>query len=191
MNSFDSYCLFLALKQHFATPKYDYIKYNGKVRSTLDSFEKRKDGYLFRKLGALPDPKSRIIACLLNDITWINDVLSVKGAKAESDYTKSTQTLSHALKSFLGGFNQPLQELIKPSKNAYPVFAELLIENRMPIQYIIVLDDLLKFLPSWNDQFSDILWEPYQKKIDKYRPFFDYDKLKMKKIFLEWAEGNR
>ena len=61
----------------------------------------------------------------------------------------------------------------------------------MPIQYIIVLDDLLKFLPSWNDQFSDILWEPYQKKIDKYRPFFDYDKLKMKKIFLDWAEGNR
>jgi len=43
------YCEYLALKSHFSNRKYDYFKYNKKVRASLQSFYKRKDRYFFEK----------------------------------------------------------------------------------------------------------------------------------------------
>ncbi len=188
MTGFEAYTLFMALKQHFTTKSYDFVKYNGKVKVSVDSFEKRKDVYIFRKLAALPDPKTRIIASLVNDITWINDVVGANGAKAESDYQKTVQGFSYAFKSFLDGIHKPLRDLLVKQGNKYPYLAELLIEGKVPTQFVIVLDDLLKFTPKWNEDFEEILWKPYQQKINKLRPLFVYERAKAKEIFLKWAQ---
>jgi len=45
MTPFESYTTFLALKNHFTTDNYDYIKYNGKVGAKPSSFDTRKDKY--------------------------------------------------------------------------------------------------------------------------------------------------
>jgi hypothetical protein len=192
MTAYEAYQCFLALKQHFTTPSYDFFKYNGKVRTSVDSFEKRKDAYCFRKLASLPDPKGRILACMLADITWINDVVSTKGAKAETDYQKIIQAFSHAFKTFLDAFKPDVVALVGSSReNDYPRLAELLIEGKIPIQFVIALDNMLRFLPTWNKNFEPILWKPYVDKIEKYRPFFTYDEAKIKSIFLAWAQQNR
>ena len=47
---YDTYCLYLAINNHFHTESYDYFKYNGKVSAKLESFMKRKDKYHFAKL---------------------------------------------------------------------------------------------------------------------------------------------
>lgn len=49
MAPFEVYVNYLALKSHFSSPKYDYFKYNKKVRASLTSFNKRKDRYFFEK----------------------------------------------------------------------------------------------------------------------------------------------
>ena len=49
MSPFEVYQNYLSLKSHFSNPKYDYFKYNKKVRATLTSFNKRKDKYFFEK----------------------------------------------------------------------------------------------------------------------------------------------
>lgn len=192
MSPYEAYQLFLALKQHFTTPTYDFFKYNGKVRTTVDSFMKRKDVYHFRKLAALPDPRTRIIACMLHDITWIKSVVSADGEKAQSDYQKTVESFSYAFKSFLAGFKQPLPDLLKiSSSNPYPVIAQMVIDDEIPLQFVIVLDDLLGFLPQWKDQLEEILWDPYARRIEKLRPFFRYDRAKAREIFLAWADENR
>ncbi len=43
MTPFESYKTFLAVKSHFTTDNYDYVKYNGKVTASASSFETRKD----------------------------------------------------------------------------------------------------------------------------------------------------
>lgn len=190
MTSYEAYQLFLALKQHFTSPSYDFFKYNGKVRTSVDSFEKRKDVYIFRKLAALDDPKTRIVASLASEITWINDVVGAAGKKAESDYQKTVQTFSYAFKSFLDGIHKTLPELLKKQGNSYPYLAELLFEEKVPLQFVIVLDDLLQFLPKWDDEFEDILWKPFRQRLAKLRPFYVYEKAKAKQIFLVWAQAN-
>jgi hypothetical protein len=56
MTPFESYTTFLALKNHFTTDSYDYIKYNGKVGAKPSSFDVRKDKYQFYKLSKHKDP---------------------------------------------------------------------------------------------------------------------------------------
>ena len=49
MTPFDTYKQYLAFKHHFTKPKYDYFRYGGKSRASLDAFYKRKDRYFFEK----------------------------------------------------------------------------------------------------------------------------------------------
>jgi hypothetical protein len=67
MNGYSAYTLFLAMKQHFTTSSYDYYRFNGKVRASQGSFEKRKDKYFFEKLGKVQDPQQRVLANMLKD----------------------------------------------------------------------------------------------------------------------------
>ena len=47
---YDAYTLYLGIKLHFYSKDYDFVKYNGKVKSDINSFLKRKDKYHFGKL---------------------------------------------------------------------------------------------------------------------------------------------
>ena len=49
MTPFQVYIEYLALKSHFSNEKYDYFKYNKKVRASVASFNKRSDKYWFEK----------------------------------------------------------------------------------------------------------------------------------------------
>ena len=54
---FDAYKSYLSLKNHFTKEKYDYHKYCGKSRATVQSFYKRKDRFWFEKLARNKDDK--------------------------------------------------------------------------------------------------------------------------------------
>ena len=43
MMPFDAYRCYLSLKNHFTKDHYDYIKYRGKTRATVQAFYKRND----------------------------------------------------------------------------------------------------------------------------------------------------
>ena len=47
---FEVYKTYLAVKLHFTSKSYDYIKYEGKVNAKLDTFTSRNDRYFFHKL---------------------------------------------------------------------------------------------------------------------------------------------
>ena len=42
--------MYLAIRLHFQSPNYDFVKYNGEIRCSQDSFMKRNDRYFFHKL---------------------------------------------------------------------------------------------------------------------------------------------
>ena len=47
---FDTYKCYLSLKNHFTKDSYDYHKYCGKSRATVQSFYKRTDRFWFEKV---------------------------------------------------------------------------------------------------------------------------------------------
>ena len=43
MNGFDAYKTYLGIKLHFTKKDYDFHRFDGKTKATLESFEKRND----------------------------------------------------------------------------------------------------------------------------------------------------
>lgn len=50
MTPFDVYKTYLSLKNHFTKENYDYFKYCGKSKASIESFNKRKDRYFLKEL---------------------------------------------------------------------------------------------------------------------------------------------
>ena len=50
VNPFETYKSYLGLKNHFTRDKYDYHKYCGKSKASINSFYRRKDRFFFEKL---------------------------------------------------------------------------------------------------------------------------------------------
>jgi hypothetical protein len=50
MTGYEAYTIFNSLKLHFTQESYDYFQYQGKTRSSIEAFERRKDKYFFYKL---------------------------------------------------------------------------------------------------------------------------------------------
>ena len=50
MNSFEVYSTYVALKTHFSRKTYDYFKYNGTVKVSIEKYNKRPDKYFFEKI---------------------------------------------------------------------------------------------------------------------------------------------
>jgi hypothetical protein len=190
MNGYSAYTLFLAMKQHFTTSSYDYYRFNGKVRASQGSFEKRKDKYFFEKLGKVQDPQQRVLANMLKDVVWIKDVVSQAGEKIELEYIKNIQALSRAFKSDLNGLTTPLDILLRrPANGTYPPLLSAYINDSVSIQTMLILDGLVGYLDHWNNDLADdLLWPDLKLKIEKYKPFLTYNQKKMRQIAVKWME---
>ena len=50
MEPFQAWKCYLALKLHFTTSSYDIVQHKGRVKASKDSFQRRNDFFLFKKL---------------------------------------------------------------------------------------------------------------------------------------------
>ena len=78
----DAYRCYLSLKNHFTKDKYDYHKYCGKSRATVQSFYKRKDRFWFEKLARNKSDQeiaeffiSNFISCTDPGKLWIGEMI--------------------------------------------------------------------------------------------------------------------
>ena len=82
MMPFDCYKIYLALKNHFTRDSYDYHKYSGKTRATVEAFYKRKDRFWFEKFARQKDDKEIVDFFVSNFIystdpatMWIGEMI--------------------------------------------------------------------------------------------------------------------
>ena len=75
MSVFAVYQDYVALKNHFSKPNYDYFKYNGKTGLKKESFDSRKDKIYFEKVAKRQDYHDFLVANLCqNHKLWIKDL---------------------------------------------------------------------------------------------------------------------
>lgn len=185
MTPYEAYLCYLSLKQHFTVKSYDYFRYHGKVRAKRETFEKRRDRFFFDKLSRQTDPQTVILANLLDDVTYINDMISAEGLGRAAKYNAWSMALSQKyseeLKFALA--NCRFDDLLnfKPDTQ-YPPLLSGFMSKQISIQTVIILDTLVHFIDNWNKKLaSDYLWPELKMKFEKYRPFLVFDKEKLKK----------
>lgn len=186
MNPFETYQLFNALRLHF-TSTYDFFKFHGKIRCTIESFHRRKDKRFFVRLSKSfmdDELKEFIISVMLLDPEkWIGEVFNDEVNEFHVKRMGNLQSLSYIfrddLMKLLGNVKSPNDLLL--IKDTYPKLLHGYMYGDIQIETICILDNLLGFIQYWNDNIKDtIIWPLYYQKIVKYSPFLHYDVVKYK-----------
>ena len=187
MNSFEVYVDYLALKRHFSSD-YDYFKYNGKVSAKVTSFEKRKDKFFFERIARhVSDPHSFLIANLvMNEKAWIRDLAySEESRKIYEDRERRIQSLSYTLRNELMAIDGSLDMILRGSEFGPPALIRAYLKGTISLETLVVVADVTKCYGAWKKNYSeDPMISEVLFKMNKYLPFLDYDREKIRQILL-------
>ena len=186
---FDAYKQYLSLKNHFTKDKYDYHKYCGKSRATVQSFYKRKDRFWFEKFSRQKTDQevidffvSNFVTCTDPSKLWIGEMIR-EGEGRYTDWKKRTQSLSYVFKqeveNVLAGNDF---DSIFSSKSGHPIILKKYLGGDISIETLVILDRVLGFRKEYDDNLQDPVWETVSMRMKKYSPFLNIDVQRYKKI---------
>ena len=189
MTPFEVYRNYLALKNHFNNPKYDYFRYNGKGSASPESFSKRKDAMFFQKLAKHRDPHGLMLANFIkNPKLWIRDIAYSEEAEQNYlDWTKRMQSLTYLFKSDLSKLDTPFDSNLIVKDNNHPALLKLFLSETVQPETVCIIADLTGCLKHWDQELeSDPVWDEMGLFIRKYTPFVKYDREKIKKTLIDF-----
>jgi hypothetical protein len=190
---FETYILWNSLKLHFTSDKYDYFKYQGKTNASKNSFAQNKFKWHFTKLSrkySLIEMKSFFVANFIEGKgDWVMDLLQ-DGDDNYSKWQKRMQSLSYIFANdvqfILEAYEDDREIPFKVFKGQQPDLLSLMLRDKVALETLCILDDILNFLPQWKKQITDdIIWPSNYRLITKYKPFIEYDKVKYRNFLKE------
>ena len=188
MTPFEAFQSYIAIKRHFTSEKYDVVKYNWKVRLTSDSFNKRKDKFLFEKLARHEEPRNFLLANFIaNEKNWAHNVVYNEASqKIYDDWRKKIQSLTYTIQIDLSKLDEDFDKNFKVIDNQHPKLLKLYLGKDITFETLVVLVDLVGCLSMWDKKLADDpVWQNMSLKLRKYVPFIHYDKDKIRKIVLD------
>lgn len=194
MNGFQVFSLTIAIRNHFSLDSYDFFRYNGKVNVSRDKFEQRKDRFHFNKLSHIYR-EGEILDLLVanfreNPKIWALELLEKPAKDRLLKMVGLRQRIAYA-------FGNELQILFGKSSNPFkirggqnPDILTCFYREEISYETFIILDDLIGFSGKFESLDDQILWRKKTQLINKYKPFFTYDKERMKTIFVDFVKEN-
>jgi len=178
---YECYTIYLALKQHFSNENYDFFQYNGKVRTSIKTYNKRNDRYFFEKLSRKYDRQEIIeyfVASFIHSDNpsslWIGDLKST-GDEIYTSWKANIQALTYRFTEDLKKLteSQHLYECIQSNETKHPSIIKAFLRNDITLETLFILEDILHFM---KESDYDPILKTINFKIKKYRPFFEYNK---------------
>lgn len=192
LSAFETYSLFLALKNHFTQTSYDFFKYHGKTRANADTFAARKDRFHFQRLSrkySSDQMMDFVVSNLVKGKSWVGEFLDDDAHDNYMEYLKRKQSLAYTFANDLDrAFNEaPITELFRAKNDAYPAILNLSMQGNLSLETFVLLDRFLGFSKTFDEKFGidDVIWGKLRLLSRKYTPFLQYDHDKMKNILKE------
>ena len=195
---FDTYKCYLSLKNHFTKDSYDYHKYCGKSRATVQSFYKRKDRFWFEKLARNKDDKevvdffvSNFITCTDPSKLWIGEMIR-EGEERYTEWKKRNQSLSYVFKEETENLfeNQKVDDVFDCSKG-HPLVLKKFLNGNISMETLVIYDKIFLFGNNFDKKLQDPVWETVSMRMKKYSPFLNIDVFRYKKILKQVVLGEK
>jgi hypothetical protein len=196
MTSFDAYKTYLALKNHFSKPKYDYFKYAGKSRASVETFNKRKDKYWFERISRQKNDqeiKDFFVANFVKSDNpqsmWIGQLMR-EGEDYYKEWSKRQQSLSYIFKQESEDLlsSGTIDEILDASRQ-HPIILKMFLSGKISIETLVVWDKIFLFRNNFDKQLLDPVWEIVSLKIQKYSLFLNISIQDYKKMLRNIVEG--
>ncbi len=190
---FDTYKSYLGLKNHFTKEKYDYHRYGGKSRASLESFYKRKDRFFFEKLSRQKDDSevieffvSNFVSCDDPQSLWIGEIVR-NGEQNYTDWKKRLQSLSYTFKSEVENVfsGKNFDEMFKIEGTRHPQLIKEHLGKNLSLESLVILNKILGFKKKFDSKLDDPVWKFLSMRIDKYDSFIHIDVFKFRSILKE------
>jgi hypothetical protein len=181
MTAFDAYVDYLALKRHFVSD-YDYFKYNGKCKTSRDSFEKRNDYFVFDKIGRRSDYHEYLLANISSDPS-----LYVRSFSEEvyTAWKKRTQSLAYSFREDLSHLDDDIHAVISSKKSSHPDLLKAFLSDRVSLESVCIIFYFLGGVDIWNGVIDDPVWNLIKLRVTKYTPFLKFNRGKMQELIVE------
>jgi len=196
MSPFDAYKTYLALKNHFSKPKYDYFKYAGKSRASVQSFNKRKDKYWFERISRQKNDDEIKNFFLSNFVRsdnpqsiWIGEIIR-EGETCYKEWEKRQQSLKYLFTQESEGLlsESNLENILDASKQ-HPIILKKFLSGKISIETLTIWDKVFLFGNNFDKQLLDPVWEIVSLKVKKYSPFLNISIDDYKKVLRTIVEG--
>ena len=192
MMPFDAYRCYLSLKNHFTKDHYDYHKYRGKTRATVQAFYKRKDRFWFEKFARSKNDKeveeffvSNFIYSTDPATMWIGEMIK-EGEGRYTEWKKKVQSLSYIFKEEAENIfeEKKVDDVFNCSKGHPPILKSYL-GGGTSLETMVICDIIFGYAKNFDKRLKDPVWETVSRKIRKYSPFLNIDVFRYKKILKE------
>jgi hypothetical protein len=197
VKGFEVYTLYVAMKAHFKTKSYDFVKFGGKIRSRVSTYENRKDKYYFEKL-AKKYSENEIKEILLSNIVenedlWIGDAFDTDAEDTWKKWRSKKDSLERVFNSefnsiceFVEENNMKFDEFFQSNNGDHPEVLKWYLRKDVSVETFLILDSLMSFVLRLNsDLKDDVVWKEHSQKIIKYRSFFSTDTKRFRKKALD------
>ena len=183
------YQIYNGIKLHF-NQSYDYIKYQGKSLTNHNQFNQRKDKYAYaynaKYFKDTQHAKLFILAQIVgngvkihNNIPYINDLINQQSIKNYNTYNKKIQSMKYNyindinILHYIMRDNNIKLNIILEGDNQYPIWHNLVIDNKINIESVIILNILLNFFNKI--LHKDIYFNQFISNATKYQQFIQLD----------------
>ena len=196
MTPYEVYTTYLAMKKHFTDVKYDFFKYNGKTRSSVSAFNKRRDKYFFERMSRkLSDDEIRMyfisnfVATDNPSSVWVGEIIQ-SGERNFKELSRKHQSLTYTFTQECKQlFDQKQLDTIFDCKRGHPPILKAYLSGDLSVESATILDVVFNYTKVLDRKLTDPVWETVSMKIKKYKPFINIDIGKFKKIIRDVIYG--
>lgn len=193
MKPSEAYELYMALKLHFTSPSYDFIKYHGQLKKRPD-YRKLSDKFSMVKFSRHPDPKNLAISNMVKKPKiWVRDLLS---DDARDEYTKYQAYMAAPEFQFKADLakldDQPMVNFRGTDfGNDHPLAMKRYLGGKISPITLCILNKLSgNLFDAWTRWLKhDIVVYPAVVSLQKFAVFVNYDNPKYLEILKERFNG--
>ena len=197
MNGYEAYKLYLAIKLHFSTEDYDFIKHNGKVNCSLDSFTKRNDKYFFHRLSTRFKDEELLNFYVANFSNkpkrWIGELIREDGESVYRKWQKYNESFAYNFRADCSTINNDIARIggrfddwFNVHNGQHPKLLRLYLSKRLGTETMVTFNKILSFIPNWDKKIAEkVVWPEVSFRLKNYSRFVKYNTTKCKFIMKE------
>lgn len=179
IKAYDAYTMYLGIKMHFRSKNYDFVRYNGKVKSSYEKFQTRNDRYFFEKLARKysgEDLQMLYVANFLEEPDiWIGSLFDEVAINRYYGLRRRVESMSYNFDQEIQSIsNHKFSELISCKDGQHPKLLLMYMRKEISPETILILNEVFDLFKRWDKHLkNDILWEEIRKKCLRYGSFID------------------
>ena len=187
---FDTYKAYLGLKNHFTKEMFDYVKYCGKSRASIQSFYKRKDRFFFEKISRQKNDDEVIdffvanfVSCNDPQSLWVGEIMR-NGEDNYINWKRRTQSLSYVFKEEVENIfsGKDFDKMFEVKGTTHPQIIKEHLQENISLETLIILEKILGFKKNFDKKLDDPVWKFLSMRMKKYNSFLNINVLQYRKL---------